>query len=110
MVELGELESHFSQFAKRDIRIVAISNDSVDEARNTQRRFPHLAIVSDADQNMAKAIEVIHPGAGPNGEDTNAPTTFLVDNRGQVRWYFRPTHFISRLSPDELLEAIDRVK
>ena len=56
---------------------------------------------------MAKAIQVIHAGAGPGRTDTNAPTTFLVDGAGNVRWFFRPNDVLVRLSPDELLAAID---
>ena len=48
------------------------------------------------------------PGKGPHGADTNAPTTFFVDGAGTVRWVFRPERFISRLSPDELLTAMDQ--
>jgi hypothetical protein len=47
---------------------------------------------------------------GPGGSDTNAPTTFLVDGSGQVRWFFRPKRYISRLSPAALLKEIDRVQ
>jgi peroxiredoxin len=110
MVELGELESHHRQFAEKHVRVVAISNDDLEAARATQADFPHLAVVSDATQNMARAMQVIHAGAGPNGDDTNAPTTFLVDGSGQVRWFYRPEQFIVRLSADELLKAIDHVQ
>ena len=109
MVELGELEGHHQQFAARHVRVVAISNDNQETARATQTNFPHLVVVSDAEQNMANAMQVIHAGAGPKGEDTNAPTTFLVDSSGRVRWLFRPERFIVRLSADDLLKAIDRV-
>jgi peroxiredoxin len=109
MVELGELESHYRQFAERHVRVMTVSNDGLDEARKTQAQFPHLVVVSDAQQNMAKALQVIHAGAGRDGQDTNAPTTFLIDGRGQVRWFFRPERFIVRLSADELLKAIDRL-
>jgi peroxiredoxin len=71
--------------------------------------FPHLLIASDPEQKMAKALEVVHAGIGPGGKDTNDPTTFLVDNAGNVRWMFRPDRFLVRLSPDELLAAIDKV-
>jgi peroxiredoxin len=108
MVELGQLERRHGDFQKRQVRVLAISNDSQEVARATQADFPHLGIVSDADQQMAKALEVIHHGAGPGRTDTNAPTTFLVDGTGTVRWLFRPDHFTQRLSPDDLLAAIDR--
>ena len=45
---------------------------------------------TEVDQNIAKAMEVIHKGAGRDGSDTNAPTTFLIDDKGQVQWFFRP--------------------
>ncbi len=73
----------------------------------TQAAFPHLVIASDPDQAMARAFAVIQPGMGRGGTDTNAPTTFLVGGEGTVRWVFRPDRFIVRLSPDELLAAID---
>jgi peroxiredoxin len=87
--------------------VVVVSNDDLETARITQADFPHLVVVSDADQNIAKSMEVIHKGAGRDGSDTNAPTTFLVDGQGQVKWFFRPDRFIERLSADELLRSID---
>ena len=107
MVELGELERHERQFAAKHVRVVVVSNDDLETARITQAGFPHLVVVSDADQNIAKSMEVIHKGAGRDGSDTNAPTTFLVDGQGQVKWFFRPDRFIERLSADELLRMIE---
>lgn len=110
MVELGELDTDERQFAAKHVRVVAISNDDLETARITQAEFPHLVVVSDADQNIAKAMEVIHKGAGRGGGDTNAPTTFLVDGQGQVQWFFRPDRFIERLSAGELLKSIEQVQ
>ena len=110
MVELGELEKHQQEFAKRKLRVVVISNDDQATARKTQADFPHLVVVADTDQTMAKAMDVIHPGAAQDGSDTNAPTTFLVDGSGTVRWLFRPDRFLVRLTPNELLKAIDGTK
>ena len=39
--------------------------------------------------------------------DTNAPTTLLLDGAGTVRWFRRPERIIARLSPAELLAAMD---
>ena len=52
---------------------------------------------------------MLHAGSGAttkDRKDTNAPTTFLVDGSGYVRWVYRPDRFIERLSADELLQAI----
>ncbi len=107
MVELGELEKRHQDFAARNIRIVVVSNDDQETAQATKADFPNLVVVSDADQNLAKAIQVLDPGAGPGGSDSNAPTTFLLDGAGSVRWFYRPHRFLVRLSPDEVLIAID---
>ena len=109
MIELGQLEKQHREFDKRDVRIVVISNDDQQAAKATQAAFPHLVVVSDSDQNIAKAMQVIHPGAALDGGDTNAPTTFLVDGGGYVRGLVRPERFIARLSPSELLAAIDEI-
>jgi peroxiredoxin len=107
MIELGELERRHQEFADRGVQVFAISNDDVETAEATQADMPHLKIVSDEEQNMANAFEVVQSGAGPEGGDTNAPTTFLVDGQGDVRWFRRPERFLVRLSPDEVLSAID---
>jgi peroxiredoxin len=107
MVELGELEKRHQDFANRKLRIVAISDDDLANAQLTQAKFPHLLIGSDPEQSTARAFAVIHEHMGPGGTDTNAPTTFLVDGAGNVRWFFRPERFMVRLSPDELLTAVD---
>jgi peroxiredoxin len=108
MVELGELEKHHEEFAQRHVQVVAISNDDQPTAQKTQADFPHLLVLSDSDQKMAKAFQVIHQGAAQDGSDTNAPTTFLVDGAGHVSWFFRPDRIITRLSPEQLVAAVDR--
>ena len=107
MIELGQLEASYQEFAKRNIRVIVISNDDQVQAQKSQATFPHLTVISDKDQNIAKSMQVIHPGAAVDGSDTNAPTTFLVDGAGSVRWFFRTSRLVARLSPTELLRAID---
>jgi peroxiredoxin len=107
MIELGELEKNHEEFAKRGIRIFAVSNDDEAIAKRTQTDFPHLVLISDTEQNIAKAMQVIDAEKGPQQTDTNAPTTFLVDGTGNVRWVYRPARITDRLAPGELLNAID---
>lgn len=107
MGELGELEMRYQEFAKRKVRIVVIANDDQPTSQATQAAFPHLVVVADTDQHVARAVQVIDAGVGPGLTDTNAPTLFLIDGKGQVRWFARPAQFIVRLSPDEVLTAID---
>jgi peroxiredoxin len=109
MVELGQLEKHHAEFEQRHVRIFVVSDDDRPTAEKTQADFPHLRVVSDADHTLANAVEVIHAGAGRGGKDTNAPTTFLIDGAGKVRWVFRPNSFVRRLSPEEVLAEIDPI-
>src|SRR5437868_14487542 len=108
MAELGELEKHHADFQTRNVQIMAVSNDDSPTSQATQKDFPHLVIVADTEQRMAKALGLVHAGVGPGGTDTNAPTTILVDGSGVVRWFFRPDRFIDRLSPEEVLTGVDR--
>jgi hypothetical protein len=64
--------------------------------------------VSDARGELTNVAEVIHPHSAPDGGDTSAPATVLADHQGLVRWTFRPERYLTRLTPDELLAAIDQ--
>jgi peroxiredoxin len=108
MIELGELEAKHEEFDNRHVKIIAVSNDELTDAKETQEKFPHLLILADTKQTMANALQVVLPQMGPNQTDTNAPTTFLVDGTGKVRWRYRPGYFLRRLSPAELLVEVDR--
>jgi peroxiredoxin len=107
MVELGQLEKHHVEFDAKKVRIVAVSLDDVKDTNDTQKQFPHLTILSDQDESLAKAADVIGIHHSPTGGTTVSPTTFLIDRSGKVRWLFRPDRYINRLSPQELLAAID---
>lgn len=107
MTELGQLEDRFPEFAGRKVRIVAVTLEDQSDAEIAQKEFPHLTVVSDQQQKLAGAVQAIHRGANPYGGDAAAPTTLLIDGSGTVQWTFRPERYIIRLSPDELLAAVD---
>ena len=108
MIELGQLESQWQEFEKKKVRVVVVSVEGPKEAMDTQSDFPHLIVVSDAEHKLADAVAVIHPNSNPKGGDTTAPTTILVDGKGFVRWTFRPDRVLTRLSPSQVLAAIDK--
>ena len=37
----------------------------------------------------------------------DVPTTILVDRHGMVQWLYRSPEVIGRLSPDDVLQALD---
>ena len=59
-------------------------------------------------RGLSNAAGLIHPHAAPDDADADVPTTILVDRSGIVRWLYRSPAVIVRLSPDEVLQAIDR--
>ena len=108
MTELGQLERRHDDFDRRNTRVIVVSVEGVENARKTQADFPHLTVLSDEARGLSNAAALIHPHAAPDGEDADAPTTVIVDRHGTVRWLYRPGAVISRLSPDEVLAAVDR--
>jgi alkyl hydroperoxide reductase subunit AhpC len=107
MIELGQLERRHEDFTRRSTRVIAVSVDGTEDARKTQADFPHLLVLADESRGLSEAAQLIHPHAAPNGSDADAPTTILVDRHGTVRWLYRSSEVIARLSPDEVLQAID---
>jgi peroxiredoxin len=108
MIELGQLEAYGQEFEQRKVRVVVVSVEDQEAARATQADFPHLVVVSDAEHKLSEAVGVIHRRSSPNGGDTAAPTTILLDGSGTVRWTFRPDRVFNRLSPVQVLAALDK--
>ena len=108
MIELGQLERRHEDFARRNARVIVVSLEGLDAARQTQADFPHLLVLADRGRGLTEAGGFLHPHAAPDGGDADAPTTVLVDRHGTVRWLYRPGAAITRLSPDDVLAALDR--
>jgi peroxiredoxin len=108
MIELVQLERRHEDFARRNTRVVVVSLEGLDDARRTQEQFPHLLVLADQKRELSEAAGLIHPQAGPDKSDADAPTTVLVDRGGRVRWRYRSGSVLSRLSPDEVLQAVDQ--
>ena len=107
MLELGQLERYHEDFARRHTRVIAISVEGLDAARQTQADFPHLLVLADKERGLSEAAGLLQAHAAPDGSDVDTPTTILVDRHGLVRWLYRPRAVLARLSPDEVLQALD---
>ena len=94
--------------SRRHTRVIVVSMEGLDDARKTQADFPHLLVLSDEDRGLSDAAGLIDPRGGPDGGTIDVPTTILVDRHGKVRWLYRSPRVITRLSPDEVLQAIDQ--
>ena len=107
MTELVQLERRSADFSSRNTRVIAISIEGLADASKTQADFPHLTVISDASRGLTEAADVLHPHVAPDGADADVPTTILVDRDGVVRWVYRSPAVMVRLSPDEVLRAVD---
>jgi peroxiredoxin len=107
MRELGELDSYSQEFSKRGVRVIVASVDGREDTEKTQQRFGHLIVLGDPEHKLTEAIKALHAGAGPGHTDIAAPTTLLLDKSGKVCWTFRPDNVLVRLTPAELLGAVD---
>jgi peroxiredoxin len=108
MAELGQLEAEHQKFDDRKVRIVAASLDGIEDSEATQKRFPHLTIVSDKEKSLAHAAAVIGPQHAPDGGETVAPTTVLIDRNGHVKRVIRQWNYLNRLSPGELFAEVEQ--
>src|SRR5947209_18115795 len=108
MIELVQLERRHEDFARHHARVIVASVEGVEDARKTQAELPHLLVLADEGRGLSEAAGLIHPHAAPDGRDADAPTTILVDRHGTVRWLYRPAAAITRLSPDDVLRAVDQ--
>lgn len=89
--------------------MIAVSVEGVEDARQTQAQFPRLLVLSDEGHGLSDAADLIDAkNKGPNNRAIDAPTTILVDRHGTVRWLYRPGEVITRLSPEEVFQAIDQ--
>jgi alkyl hydroperoxide reductase subunit AhpC len=108
MIELGQLERRHEDFTRRNTRVIVASLEGPEDAAQTQADFPHLLVLADQNRGLSNAADLIHAHANPEGGDADAPTTILVDRHGTVRWLYRSPQVIARLSPDDVLQAIDQ--
>src|SRR5271166_5120568 len=108
MIELVQLERRHDDFSKRNTRVLVVSVEGLDDARKTQADFPHLIVLADQARSLSEMAGLIHPHAAPDGSDADVPTTILVDRQGVVRWFYRSPQVIARLSPEDVLQAIDQ--
>jgi len=63
--------------------------------------------LSDPDASVIRAYGLLHAGGGPEGGDISVPANFLVRSDGSIAWRFVSTHVQSRISPDEVLSAVE---
>jgi len=90
---------------------VAISVDTPEVSRNLIQQagytFPFL---SDPKADAIRRFDLVHAGAGTNGQDIARPAEFLVDSTGTVRWVNLTENYWIRARPEQILEAANALR
>lgn len=88
------------------IHPVAITVDSPADSRKLREQagytFPFL---SDPNAEAIRRYDLLHAGAGVEGQDVARPAEFLIDSSGTVRWVNLTENYWVRARPEQVLEV-----
>ena len=88
------------------MRPVAISVDTPDESSALCKKAKYTyTFLSDPKAEVIRRYDLLHKGAGVNGQDISRPAEFLVDSSGVVRWMNLTEDIRVRATPEDLLKA-----
>lgn len=87
--ELGRTAALKEEFAKRNVKVIALSVDplkdhkewvkDIEETQNVKMNFP---IIADEDHHVAELYDMIHPNAKEKG---TVRTVFVIDHNKKIR-------------------------
>jgi len=107
MLELQGLQSRYGEFRGRGADILAISVDPVEEnAKVAANLGLSYRVLSDPELQAIEAFGLRHAAAGIDGHDIARPATFVIDERGIVRWRNLTSDYRIRPRPDDVLAQI----
>jgi alkyl hydroperoxide reductase subunit AhpC len=111
--ELGLTSKLIGEFAKRNVKVIALSVDPADshlkwiadinETQNTDVQFP---IIADADRKVSELYDLIHPNASTTA---TVRSVFIVDPNKKIRLTLTYPASTGR-NFDELLRVIDSLQ
>ena len=114
--ELGKTAALSTEFAKRNVKPIAISVDpledhgkwvlDINETQNTTVNFP---ILADADKTVANLYDMIHPKALSTGPTATVRSVFIIDPKKAIRTTFTYPASTGR-NFDEILRVIDSLQ
>ena len=111
--ELGRTASLGDEFAKRNVKPIVLSVDSVEdhhewapdiaEVGGTELNFP---IIADPDRKVAELYDMIHPG---EGDTSTVRSVFVIDPANKVRLTLTYPKSVGR-NFDEIIRVIDALQ
>jgi peroxiredoxin len=108
---LRSIEQSLDKFHEAGIRPVAISVDSPKVSRDLCEKAGYtFTFLSDPKAEAIRRYDLVHAGAGINGQDIARPAEFLLDSTGTVRWANLTENYWVRARPEQILEAAKTLK
>ena len=108
---MRSIEQNLDNFKQAGIHPIAISVDNQEASRNlSQEQGYTFPILSDPKAEVIRRYDLVHAGAGANGEDIARPAEFLVDSSGTVRWVNLTENYWVRARPEQVLEVAESLK
>ena len=93
------------------IRPVAISVDSPAASRDLREQAGYtFTFLSDPKAEVIRRYDLVHSGAGIDGQDIARPAEFLLDSSGTVRWVDLTENYWVRARPEQILEAAQALR
>jgi peroxiredoxin len=103
---LRSIEQSLDKFYEAGIRPVAISVDSPEVSRDLCGKAGYtFTFLSDPKAEIIRRYDLLHAGAGINGQDIARPAEFVLDSSGAVRWANLTENYWVRARPEQILQA-----
>ena len=88
------------------VRFVAISVDTPEQSRDLCKKAGYnYTFLSDAKAEVIRRYDILHPGAGDNGQDIARQAEFLLDSSGVIRWVNLTEDFRVRARAEQMIAA-----
>ena len=85
---------------------MAISVDAPNVSRKLCAKAGYtFTFLSDPNAEVIRKYDLLHVGAGADGQDIARPAEFLVDSSGVVRWLNLTEDIRVRARPEQIMEA-----
>ena len=93
------------------VRPVAISVDTPEMSRQLCHKAGYTyTFLSDPNAEVIRRYDLLHQGAGVNGQDIARPAEFLLDSSGVIRWVNLTEDYRVRARPEQIIEAAKALK
>ena len=84
---------------------MAISVDTPEMSRELCKKAGYTyTFLSDPKAEVIRRYDLLHPGAGVNGQDIARPAEFLLDSSGVIRWVNLTEDLRVRARPEQIIE------